>query len=85
VGVEQTVGCFLFLNLRGLISAAVRLGIVGPIEAQTLQLELSADAPKWVARALSCKDAETEVAQTSPLLDFYQALQDQLYSRLFVS
>jgi len=85
VSVEHAVSCFLFLNLRSLISAAVRLGIVGPIEAQAMQLELSADAPKWVSRTLSCKDVEAEVAQTSPMLDFYQALQDQLYSRLFVS
>jgi len=85
IDVEAAVSCFVFLNLRGLISAAVRLGIVGPIEGQNIQLELAGESKQWIARSLAVKDVEAEVAQASPLLDFYQALQDQLYSRLFVS
>jgi urease accessory protein UreF len=40
---------FVFTQLRGWISAAVRLNIVGPLEGQKIQRELSEDAevPRW--------------------------------------
>ncbi|CAN5522482.1 urease accessory UreF family protein [soil metagenome] len=82
--VELAVSHFLFLNLRGLISAAVRLGIVGTIEGQSIVFELSPRAPQWIQTARSISDPKF-AAQSSPLIDFYQAYQDQLYSRLFVS
>ncbi|HEX4796026.1 MAG TPA: urease accessory UreF family protein [Humisphaera sp.] len=73
----------LFTSLRGLISAAVRLGIVGPLEAQAIQWRLSADAESCVADAL--KISLDDAAQTAPLLDLFQGMQDRLYSRLFQS
>jgi len=82
--VERAVSHYLFLNLRGLISAAVRLGIVGTLEGQSIVFELSPQAPAWIQTALSISEPEA-AAQSSPLIDFYQAYQDQLYSRLFVS
>ena len=74
---------FFFSHVRGLLAAAVRLNIIGPMEAQTIQYRLAAPAQQ-VAR-----DCETlslaDIAQTAPLLDLWQGAQDRLYSRLFQS
>jgi urease accessory protein len=73
----------LYGAARGVLSAAVRLGIAGSFEAQRLQYECS----PWLERiadrcgALSIDD----LAQTAPLLDLLQAGHDRLYSRLFQS
>lgn len=74
---------FCFQYLRGLLSAAVRIGIVGPMEAQSLQHRLS---PRVREVLLRCEKLPiAEIAQTSPLLEIWQGRQDQLYSRLFQS
>jgi urease accessory protein len=73
----------LFGAARGVLSAAVRLGIAGSFEAQRMQsdysewLELIADR----CSALSSED----LAQTAPVLDLLQSGHDRLYSRLFQS
>jgi urease accessory protein len=74
---------FLFLHFRGLVSSAVRLGIVGPLEAQSMQHQLApvAEAAAIHAATLTLDD----LAQTAPLLDLWQGAQDRLYSRLFQS
>ena len=74
---------FLFLHLRALLASAVRLGIVGPLAAQTLQHGLGARAEEIVqmSQGLTIHD----IAQTSPLLELWQGTQDRLYSRLFQS
>jgi urease accessory protein len=72
-----------FLHLRGLISAAVRLGIVGPLQAQTVQYNLAPHAEAILQRCQNL--AVDEIAQTAPLVDLWQANQDRLYSRLFQS
>ena len=74
---------FLFFALRGVLAAAVRLGLVGPFEAQALQARLSRDAEE-VARA--CGELGlTDAAHVTPLLDLVQSHQDRLYSRMFRS
>ncbi|MGO8697321.1 MAG: urease accessory protein UreF [Limisphaerales bacterium] len=74
---------FLYQNVRGLMAAAIRLGIVGPMEAQALQHEL---APCARETADLCESLPlAELSQTAPLLDLWQASQDRLYSRLFQS
>ncbi len=74
---------FLFICLRGWISAAVRLGLVGPIEGQKIQAQLSHRVSRLAAAAgrLSIDDA----AQTAPLLEMLQGGHDRIYSRLFQS
>jgi len=72
---------FLFLNLRGVVAAAVRLNLVGPLEAQRMQYEF-ADRAEAAALCGVCLGLD-ELAQTSPLLDLWQGAQDRLYSRLF--
>jgi urease accessory protein len=80
---ERAGRLFLFLSLRGLTSAAVRLGVVGPLEAQSIQYRLAADAERYAAEAL--RTPVEDVAQTAPLLDLAQGGHDRLYSRLFQS
>lgn len=74
---------FFFNHLRSVFAAAVRLSIVGPMEAQILQHRLSPKAEE----VLKCCEMLTldAIAQTSPLLDLWQGAQDRLYSRLFQS
>lgn len=83
IGRQMTGRMFLFNHLRAILAAAVRLNIVGPMEAQILQLRLAPKAEEILhtCAALSLDD----LAQTAPLLDLWQGSQDRLYSRLFQS
>ena len=80
---DEALRLFLFITLRGLVSAAVRLGATGPLEAQAIQAGLATTAEELLQR--NCHRAMDDVAQTSPLLDLFQARHDALYSRLFSS
>jgi urease accessory protein len=72
---------FLFMNARTLMASAVRLGIIGPMAAQSIQWRIAPYAEKV---AFGCSGLRlAEVAQTSPLLDILQGAHDRLYSRLF--
>ena len=74
---------FLFQQLRGVLAAAVRLGIAGPMEGQAIQMRLAAVAEQVYDR---CRGLRPEgIAQTAPLLEIWQSAQDRLYSRLFQS
>jgi urease accessory protein len=80
---ETTGRMFFFNHLRGVLAAAVRLNIVGPMEAQILQHRLSANAGMILKQ---CEPLTLDqIAQTAPLLDLWQGAQDRLYSRLFQS
>ena len=74
---------FFFQHLRGLMAAAIRLGIVGPMEGQALQHRLGSAVGEMLAH---CDTLPVEeAAQTAPLLEIWQGTQDRLYSRLFQS
>lgn len=75
---NQMRSLFCFIVLRGIVSAAVRLGIVGPLEGQQIQARLSKENPSIGA-------VSDEAVQISPVLDLIQGTQDRLYSRLFQS
>jgi urease accessory protein len=83
VPVETTVRLFVFGQLRGVLAAAVRLNIIGPMEAQAVQHQLGGLAGEIVSSSLHL--GLDDVAQTAPLLDIWQGAQDRLYSRLFQS
>jgi urease accessory protein len=74
---------FLFTQTRGWISAAVRLGIIGPLAGQAILQEFGGRVEAIIndCLALTLED----VTQTAPALDLYQGAQDRLYSRLFQS
>ncbi|GDY22865.1 urease accessory protein UreF [Verrucomicrobiota bacterium] len=80
---ESAGQLFFFSHLRGLTAGAVRLNIVGPLEAQALQHRLALRAQEMLAR---CAHLGVEdLAQTAPLFEVWQGAQDRLYSRLFQS
>lgn len=80
---SEALGLAGFWQLRGWVASAVRLGIVGPLEAQAIQHRLG---PLGRDVAASAETATIEdLAQTAPLFDLWQGAQDRLYSRLFQS
>ncbi len=85
LGIDRVVAQQLFLSttLRGLLFAAVRLGIAGTHEAQRLQQNL---APAMDAVLDACAALrENDLAQTAPIADLIGSMHDRLYSRLFQS
>jgi urease accessory protein len=85
LGIDRLVAQQLFLSmtLRGLLFAAVRLGIAGTHEAQRLQQNL---APAMDAVLDACAGlGEDDFAQTAPIADLIGSTHDRLYSRLFQS
>lgn len=83
LGRDEACRLFVFQTLRTLTSSAVRLGCVGPLEAQALQWRLAKEADDIAIRHAAFPPEEA--AQTHPLLELYQAQHDRLYSRLFSS
>ena len=80
---EDMQRLFLFLTLRGVLSAAVRLNVTGPLRAQRLQHELSADLDAVLARCAELEAADA--ACTAPLVELMQSTHARLYTRLFQS
>jgi urease accessory protein len=83
VDLPRTARLFTFCHMRSLISAAVRLGIVGPIEGQAIQARVSSHAERMAELGMSLPIESS--AQTSPMLELLASTQDRLYSRLFQS
>jgi urease accessory protein len=82
LGRSSAVSLFLFHTLRGLASSAVRLGIVGSLDAQRMQQRM---AEEFRPLAEADPPPLEVAAQTSPVLEILHARHDRLYSRLFVS
>jgi urease accessory protein len=80
---EDVRRLFLFQGARAVVSAAVRLGVVGPFEAQALLAGAAAAAER--ALAATAELAPEDAATGAPFLDLLQGQQDRLYSRLFQS
>ena len=83
VSVETTQRAVLFIAARGVLSAAVRLGVTGSYEAQRLQSECAAWSATVQARHRAA--GPDDLAQTAPVIDVLQGAHDRLYSRLFQS
>ncbi len=82
-GRREALALYLYVSLRGVVSAAVRMGALGPLEAQRLQ---SAHGATLDAVLCACERVRTEDAATvAPLLEIMGARHDRLYSRLFQS
>jgi urease accessory protein len=74
---------FLLNHAKAVMSAAVRLSVVGPYQAQTI---LAASSTRKLLRDTldEVRDLDVEDAgQTWALLDVYQGRQEILYSRVF--
>ena len=83
VPLEEARQVFLFSALRSALSAAVRLGVVGPLRAQAMLHGLHAPLEEALSQtsALSADDA----VSLSPWVETAQCAHDRLYSRLFQS
>jgi len=79
----STQRLFLFLASRTVTSAAVRLGLVGPYEAQQLQFAMSTEIDRTLEVCAGLRPRE--IAHTTPLIDLFQSTHDRLYSKLFQS
>jgi urease accessory protein len=80
---DATLRLHLHATARGLISAAVRLALVGPAEGQRLH---AAAAPALAAVVHACSALDVaDQTQTAPLHDLLAGGHELLYSRLFAS
>jgi urease accessory protein len=83
IAADDAAAVYLHGTIRGILSAAVRLGLVGPLEAQRLIAER---APLLGALLASSRDlAPDDAAQTAPLVEIFAALHDRLDGRMFQS
>lgn len=80
---EESLLLFLFSQARGIFSAAVRLGLLGPHEAQAMLDEHGGVVQRAHAEAMAC--SLESAAVPFPLLDLRQNFHDALYARLFLS
>jgi urease accessory protein len=83
LGIEDACQLLMFITLRDLISSAVRLSIIGPLEGQKLQSEYGSLVEELAAEGVNL--GTDDIAQTAPVLDLLQGAHDRLYSRLFQS
>jgi urease accessory protein len=83
VSEDETCAAYLHGSARTILSAGVRLGLLGPLEAQRIQAERTElfDATLRDARQVDPADATA----TAPLLDVFAALHDRLDGRMFQS
>lgn len=80
---DDALATYLHLATRGVLSSAIRLGVLGPTEAQAMHLRLHPTLEAACARARTA--SLDDVAQSAPLVELFQATHDRLYSRLFQS
>lgn len=74
---------FLFVTMRDMVSAAVRLNIVGPLKGGAMQRALSLQMPDLLQKTAG-KTWE-QAHQVAPLLSVVAGAHDRLYSRMFNS
>lgn len=79
----QAEALYLHQTVRGVLSAAVRLGRLGPFEAQRVQHTLSPQLDQ-VLDACAGMAAE-QATQVAPLVELLGAQHDRLFQRLFQS
>jgi urease accessory protein len=85
LGLERRAAleAFAHLTVRTFASAAVRLGVVGPHEAQRLHVELASTMRAIVEHGEIAQPEEA--AHSAPLLEVWSAQHDRLYAKLFLS
>jgi len=80
---ERALSLYLFMALRSMLSASVRLGIIGPLESQAVIYRFGSECEWLASEALECKLDDAH--QPSPLMDLLHVNHQRLYSRLFQS
>ena len=74
---------FLYLTFRDVLSAAVRLGLLGPYQAQQIHCK-EVDNLDGVLEECGSLN-ENDLAQMAPLVDIYEGAQDTLDNKLLRS
>ncbi|KAJ1953531.1 hypothetical protein EC988_002938 [Linderina pennispora] len=93
IRLERMQQLYLFQFLRQIFSAAIRLNLIGPLRAQTLECDMLPLVDDLMAQysGLRAKNDTLEdifgesVVYTDPMLELYQGMHDRLYSRIFNS
>jgi urease accessory protein len=80
---HEVQALYLYVALRGVVGAAVRLGLVGPHQGQRLLRRHGRTLDAVLAACASL--TPDEAATASPVLDLMGATHDRLYTRLFQS
>jgi urease accessory protein len=80
---HETAGVWLHGVIRSVLSAAVRLGMLGPLEAQQLQASRAELLEHILLSSLPIEPEQA--AQSAPLVELFVALHEQLDGRLFQS
>ena len=83
LGPDDAQSAYLHGTARGILSAGVRLGLLGPLEAQQVLAEASGTLGRILASCMHLEPAET--TQAAPLLELFGALHERLDGRLFQS
>jgi urease accessory protein len=71
----------LFTQVRDQVSAAVRLGLIGPSAAQSIQSEVEQEIGAIVAASENKKSDDAR--RSTPVMDIVQMLHPMLYTKLF--
>lgn len=83
IDLTTTLTTYLFSSLRTVVSAAVRLDQVGPLQAQVVQSELQSRIPEILERHRDC--STSDACLLYPLVDIIQNTHGTMFSRLFYS
>jgi urease accessory protein len=81
---EKAAHLLLFNHARSVVSAAIRLNLLGPYEAQSVLLDLHGKVSELSEREVDV-DGDVEYYQTNPIQDIVTGKHNQQYSRLFNS
>lgn len=74
---------YMYNTSRTIMASAVRLGTLGPLEAQRIQYQFQQSIGSIIERNIECPIEETAI--TYPLVDIIHSTHDLLFARLFVS
>lgn len=80
---DRALSLYLFMALRSMLSAAVRLGIIGPLESQAVIYRFGSECERLASEAIDC--TLDDAHQPTPLMDLLHVNHQRLYSRLFQS
>jgi urease accessory protein len=83
IALADTRELVMYTTLRSAMSAAVRLGVVGPLRAQRLLLAAAPTAARALADTTG--HGAADACSASPIVELAQAAHDRLYTRLFQS
>lgn len=83
ISLNDTAEIFLFNQLRTVVASTVRLGNIGPLEAQRVQFELQQLIPEIMTRFIDVSLEDSCI--TFPLVDLFQNCHDTLFSKMFYS